>query len=187
MAIKDNNGNVTYAGCVFNIWERNGYNDSDFYADCFNPETGKIDTIEYDTTRCGGCGSAEVDITEENYRSYLRNGYNRMLQEFIGTVRRNEKTVGKGKKVVVVKGRKVPKGTTGECFWIGNANFDRYKRWWNEVTRIGFKDENGNVHWTNASNVEVIINEHRSVSSIVREFKKNRSAEFVRMKECFEW
>jgi hypothetical protein len=45
----------------------------------------------------------------------------------------------------VVKGRKVPKGLVGECFWIGESAYG---------TRVGLKDERGTVHWTAASNVE---------------------------------
>lgn len=47
----------------------------------------------------------------------------------------------------VVKGRKVPKGLVGECFWIGESAYG---------TRVGLKDEHGTVHWTAASNVERI-------------------------------
>ena len=53
-----------------------------------------------------------------------------------------------GQSVVVVKGRKVPKGTTGVITWTG---FDSYDK-----PRIGFRDEAGEIHWTAASNVEAL-------------------------------
>ena len=54
--------------------------------------------------------------------------------------------VCKGARVVVVRGRKVPRGTTGRVFWTGVSE-------WGE--RVGIKDDAGAVHWTALSNVEV--------------------------------
>ena len=53
----------------------------------------------------------------------------------------------KGQAVTVVKGRKVPKGTTGVVFWTGEDSYGK--------ARIGFKGEDGETFWTAASNVEV--------------------------------
>ena len=55
--------------------------------------------------------------------------------------------VVKGATVVVVRGRKVPKGTTGIVFWTGTDAYDKPK--------IGFRDAAGATHWTATSNVEV--------------------------------
>ncbi len=52
----------------------------------------------------------------------------------------------KGDTVVVVKGRKVPKGTTGVVIWQGIGQYG---------TRVGVKDAAGVVHWTASSNVDV--------------------------------
>jgi hypothetical protein len=57
--------------------------------------------------------------------------------------------VRKGKTVRVIRGRKVPIGTTGLVFWVGDGTYG---------TRCGFVDESGTVHWTSVANVEVIIN-----------------------------
>lgn len=56
--------------------------------------------------------------------------------------------VEKGKTVTVFKGRKVPQGTTGECFWIGTGGYGR-------DLRVGIRDANEEVHWTALSNVKV--------------------------------
>ncbi len=53
----------------------------------------------------------------------------------------------KGRIIKVVKGRKVPKGTTGVCIWIGQGDWG---------TRVGLKTEDGTVYWTAASNVEAV-------------------------------
>ena len=52
----------------------------------------------------------------------------------------------KGDRAVVVKGRKVPKGTTGVIIWDGSSQYG---------PRVGIKDDAGKVHWTATSNVEV--------------------------------
>ena len=53
----------------------------------------------------------------------------------------------KGQTVTVVKGRKVPKGTTGVVFWVGEDSYGK--------GRIGFKGTDGETYWTATSNVEV--------------------------------
>lgn len=58
---------------------------------------------------------------------------------------------GKGAVVEVTKGRKVPVGTTGTVFWIGEDKFSR-----TGAMRIGFKDEADTTHWTALSNVESV-------------------------------
>jgi hypothetical protein len=57
------------------------------------------------------------------------------------------RTPGKGKRLRVVRGRKVAKGTTGECMWYGET------RWgW----RVGIiPDGQTDPVWTDAKNVEV--------------------------------
>lgn len=51
----------------------------------------------------------------------------------------------KGALVEVVKGRKVPKGTVGEVFWLGEDSFGK--------PRLGMRDAAGQIHWTAVANV----------------------------------
>jgi len=51
-----------------------------------------------------------------------------------------------GKDVTVVKGRKVPVGTTGRIFWLGATKFG---------PRVGIETANGERHFTARGNVEV--------------------------------
>jgi len=60
------------------------------------------------------------------------------------------RAVRKGVKVKVVKGRKVPKGTVGECFWEGHGQYG---------PRIGLKEADGTVHWTATSNCIAILDD----------------------------
>lgn len=63
----------------------------------------------------------------------------------------------RGKRVKVVKGRKVPKGITGECFWMGSYDNSKYGDIWGIYTtvRIGIRCDNGDVYWTSLNNVEL--------------------------------
>jgi len=58
-----------------------------------------------------------------------------------------EAKVTRGKTVRVVRGRKVPIGLEGEVIWYGETQYS---------PRVGIRDINGTVHWTSASNIEVI-------------------------------
>ena len=113
---------VQYVGCVIDTFERNGYQDSDFYAMCWDEEQGRVVTIEYDTTRCPAGGTAEIDATEDTIRKAYR--YYKATAKALFDEIENErlaKKFSKGDEVVVVKGRKVAKGTVGKVFWIGDC------------------------------------------------------------------
>lgn len=58
--------------------------------------------------------------------------------------------IAKGQTVEVFKGRKVPVGTTGVIFWVADA-FDGAG-----ITRVGFKTEAGEPHFTDVANVRAI-------------------------------
>lgn len=67
---------------------------------------------------------------------------------------REEAKIAKGKMIKVVRGRKVPQGTVGECVWLGaGKSYSYYDR---GADRVGIKDSSGQVHWTAASNCEVV-------------------------------
>lgn len=181
------NGNKTYAGCTFKDWEHNTLEDSDFYAESINPETGKVEVVNYNSTRYAGGGDCEIDMTQENLQKYLHNAKARHIAEAVERYRRSADVVGKGKEVVVVKGRKVPKGTTGTIFWQKEVNYDRYGRWYNSQTKIGIKDSEGNVYWTYAHNVEV-ANPAKyipSIGSIRKEVAKARSEAYKTMQVLY--
>ena len=61
-----------YVGCVLDTYEHNGYNDSDWYAICWDEEQQKVTYVEYDTTRAGGGGYAKVDATMDVIRKVYR-------------------------------------------------------------------------------------------------------------------
>jgi hypothetical protein len=61
--------------------------------------------------------------------------------------------VVKGQTVEVFKGRKVPKGTVGEVFWVAPEE-DGYG-----VVKVGFKTAEGVTHFTNIENVRAQVSE----------------------------
>ena len=68
--IKKFGGEISYAvktfeGRVLCEYEKNGYNDSDFFAVVWNDETDSLKVIEYGSTRHGGYYGCTVDATPE--------------------------------------------------------------------------------------------------------------------------
>lgn len=57
------------------------------------------------------------------------------------------KKPAKGRKVKVVRGRKVPVGTVGRCFWVGQGGYGE---------RVGIQTADGTTYWTAASNCEAV-------------------------------
>ena len=62
-----------------------------------------------------------------------------------------------GKTVEVVKGRKVPKGVYGKCFWLKRYDNSKYGDPGGiySSTRIGLKTEDGKTYFTSLDNVEI--------------------------------
>lgn len=91
-----------------------------------------------------------AELQELEYQMMLRD--NMRAASLINDVRKYYH-----KTVTVVKGRKVPHGTTGECFWMGAYDNSKYGDPWGIYTtvRIGIKDDEGNVFWTALSNVKL--------------------------------
>lgn len=119
---------LQYEGCVLSTYEHNGYHDSDFYAICWDEDKQEVVHVEYDTTRCGGGGWAKVDATPDVLRKVYRHTMDIARMNFDSRSNQAQaKAVRKGDMVEVVRGRKVPKGTIGEVFWIG-TRYNTYSR-----------------------------------------------------------
>lgn len=147
-----------YVGCVLSTYERNGMNDSDWYAICWDKEKQKVVEVEYDTTRAGGGGRAEIDATEEVLREVYR--WYKQIGRDLFDLRTNPaeaKKVRKGDTVKVVRGRKVPKGTEGVVFWVG-TRYNQYSR--TEEERVGI-EANGERMFLSLDYVEVVGWENR--------------------------
>lgn len=144
-------GKVTYEGQVVALREMNGYDDSDFYAVVMPAGATEPGEVFYNTTRGYMDGHAVVDATDEAAAAYA-SYRNRKREEYRAAVKAREDEAAaaeaarprRGDTVKVVKGRKVPKGTTGSVVWTGEGAYG---------PRVGLKDADGVVHFTAESNV----------------------------------
>jgi hypothetical protein len=114
----------THKGIVLYTYERNGYDDSDFYAVVWNEEKNEPESVEYASTR-GWCypNYAKEDTTPEILAKYeahkkkIRDAENKLREEY-------EKLQPRvGRLVEVIRGRKVPIGTKGNCFFRGLTRY----------------------------------------------------------------
>jgi hypothetical protein len=152
---------VSHVGHVLFTRERNGYDDSDFYAVVWDDETQAPKEVFYATTRGWTYyNSAIPDATPDVQAAY--DAYReRVSRERAEERARIEAAVPrKGTRVRVTSGRKVPHGTAGTVIWYGT---DKYAPRYSTLVqdgrvgmRVGVKDDAGTVHWTSATNVEVI-------------------------------
>ncbi len=109
-----------YKGRVLDWYEHNGYDDSDWYAICWNEEKQAIDEVLFNTTRCACDGYAEIDATTEVLRKVYR--YWKNIGRTMFDSRTNPEQAKKphvGDTVRIVGGRKIKKGTECKVFWTG--------------------------------------------------------------------
>jgi len=155
MAIKKLDGTETHAGQVVatysecaSLWE------ADRWFAVVAIDDG-YETVSLGSQRWGS-GSLERDVAAIDVGAEVAEAYAGYLAEKrareAATAERlrreaEERRVAKGKRVRVVRGRKVARGTEGVVIWRGQSNYGGY--------RIGIKDAAGEVHWTAESNVEV--------------------------------
>lgn len=125
------------------------------YATVFNVATGKVEVVWRD--RDGAAVDATPEVIDAANAWLLAAATASRKAKWdarVGDAVSAAHKVEKGKTVVVTKGRKVKKGTTGPVFWVGAGKaYGYYDR---PADRIGIKDAAGVVYWTSASNVEVV-------------------------------
>lgn len=160
---------TTHVGLVLSTYERNGRDDSDFYAIVWNPLTQKPEHIEYASTRGWTyANGATVDATPEVLEAYAawRKAADDAARAAAAEREANNPT--RGKKVRIIAGRG-PKGfngvwigSTGEIFWRGVNQFGTYYRnGYNRPEaahnqRLGIMLDNGVKVFTALTNVAVV-------------------------------
>lgn len=157
-----------YVGAVLRTFSRCERIMSDVYADvsyaeCWDAEKGKLVEWAYANSEFGyhtNHVSVEADATPETLAAVA--AYKAKLAAEAAAAREAAKeaarkaelaTPYKGKVVVVARGRKVAKGTTGVVVWYGAGKSFGYGP---APMRVGVKDAAGEVHWTDAKNVDVV-------------------------------
>ena len=144
----------TYVGLCFREREMNGYDDSDFYMLVWDAERGEPREILFASTRGWSYPSygSKADATPEVLAAYGAWAEAQRVQQAEWDREARAREIRTGRRVEVFKGRKVAKGTVGECFWIGDGRYG---------VRVGIKNAQGEVFWTAASNVRVILEAER--------------------------
>lgn len=128
-----------FTGCVLGISERNGYHDSDFFATVWDEEQGCVRTIEDGTTRAYAPSKySRADATEEVVAK-ARAWWSKEIgpKQAYATLKGQRAFIDVGCTVEVIKGRKLPKGTTGQVVWKGRDSFNP------RAYRIGIRLANG--------------------------------------------
>lgn len=118
------NDEITFEGATLDTFERNGYDDSDFFAIAWDAEAGKTSVTMYDTTRFAGGGHATVDATEEVQaaaRAYLAS---KTAELNIEDAEANATVPVKGDEVRSLTTRGKNKGVVGIVKWIGDDQFN---------------------------------------------------------------
>lgn len=124
-----------WTGFVLDTREANGYNDSDFFATVWDEKTQSVREIEDGTTRFAAPSRYhKADASPEivaKAKAWLVETY---LPPLIKSkLQREAAKVQKDNVVVVVRGRKVPVGTSGVVKWVGRDAFQRPSRYGNAL------------------------------------------------------
>jgi hypothetical protein len=148
VAITDKNGNVSYEDRVLKVSSR--YNSSmdidEYYADVWDGE--QVRHICYGSN-FGESGKAEVDAIPEviaEYRTWL---YQIRLEILAENSWRKASEIFLGMVATVIKGRKLPIGTTGIIFWKGPNKF-AYGRY-----SVGLELADGSRVFTDENNIRI--------------------------------
>lgn len=163
MAIKNGDGTVSYEGCVLGWKERNGRDDSDWFALVWDAEKKCARWVEYATTRCAAPWYDPTDATPEVRAEYDAWAEERRAEQAAKDQAMRDADPVKDKTVTVVKGKH--KGKTGVVFWRGKNGFRTYYRnGYNKPDaphnqRIGFLTEDGEKVFTELLNVRVVGHE----------------------------
>lgn len=154
--------NVTYEGRVLFDGERNGYDDSDFYAIVWDEEAGEMRNITYASTRGWSYpNNAVVDFTEEKEPEAWAAMIAVLKPKFEAEARADLLEANKvpkvGDEVRVVHGPGID--TVGTVFWVGTNRAGRGE------TRCGVSASGKKVNgkfpdavWTLLTNTEKTIN-----------------------------
>lgn len=140
---------MSYEGCVLDTGEMNSYDDSDFYAVVWTGS--KIIRVTYGSTRFWTYPNhAKVDATPEVIEAAREYAFRFFVNEITERSKLNARTVEAGKRVRVVKGRKLAKGIEGEVIRLIRNDYDKSN------PQVSLDLGNGNIAYTYLNNLEVV-------------------------------
>ena len=172
---------VTYEGAVLGTYERNGYDDSDFYAVVWDADEQRLRTVEYATTRAATYGnSASADVTDEVLAEVREWARGQLFGRY--DLRRgwDRETASVDREVRVTRGRKVPKGTEGRVVGRGQSynQWERHSEW-----RVGIETTDGERVFIPEAYVEVLNAESYGETDEVLREQADRVAETMNAAE----
>jgi hypothetical protein len=124
-------------------------------------------------------GTAEVDLSSDVARDILRTYKSRFLASYEDMMRREREKLEAGRRAVVVRGRKVPKGTKLDLFWVGERETYRSRQytWMHDMEpAAGGYDSMGNKVWIKADYLQNIT----PVASLTAKERKLRMKDYVK-------
>jgi len=144
-------------GAVVALREMNGYDDSDFYATYYDPESDSFKEIMYATTRgwtyaAGAAIDATVEVAAK-YEAYLDAQY-KAAKKRAAELEAKKPRKGKRCRILAKRGKAAKfAGQVGEIFWTGERR-SAYGTW-SYGTRVGV-DVNGERVFVNEGGIEVV-------------------------------
>lgn len=150
------NPTVTYAGATLGTYERNGYDDSDFYAIVWDDETQSIKDVEYASTRGWTYHNhASVDATPEVLDKARVWFANFLLTLWLSEAAEEAATPVKGDRVrsLTTRGKNV--GVEGVVMWRGESR-SAYGTWshgWRLGIRVEGRDK---LSYVDSERVEIL-------------------------------
>lgn len=157
-------GEIAYVGATFAESEHFWLDGMlEVYAHSWDVEKHEIviDTVIYSGIDCRNmCDTSfKIDINEETARDMIRTIKGHAVEAFAKSVIEEKQRIAKGRNCVVVRGRKVPKGTKINVFWVGERPTYRSRNyeWMTETETVaGGYTEDGMKVWIKADYLKVI-------------------------------
>lgn len=150
------NSQTSYEGAVLAVWERNGSDDSDFYATVWDAQAGCLRDVQYATTRSWTYhNNVVIDATSEVHAAAME--WYRALWVTAATsqayAEARQATVGRAVRSLITRGKNV--GVTGTVRWRGEDS--RRSTRWHTYYRVGVKvDGEDGLRYLHAERVEVL-------------------------------
>lgn len=175
-------GEIAYAGATFAETEHFWLDGMlEVFADSWDMEQHKvvIQQVGYYGSDCRNmCDCAwKIDISTDVARDMIRTVKASAAEAFAKAVVEEKNRVAKGRNCLVVRGRKVPKGTIVNVFWVGERPTYRSRNyaWMNETETIaGAYTADGMKVWIKADYLKVIDGmkspDRKSRKAFIREY-----------------
>lgn len=159
---------ISYEGAVLDVTERNGYDDSDFYAVVWDETEGRVKSVMYATTRGWTyANGAAIDATLEVQAKASAWYRAEMIAREERKIKSELAAPHVGALVRVVRGRKVPKGFEGRV--IGMAKVvnqftpaPRFRGGWDTREMIATVSNETSTRTVKAEYLEVVVEPERT-------------------------